>query len=110
MGKVSKRSTGLPAAKAKGSAGRSGKKPAKRPTNLTLDPEAVTRGERFGQRHGTSLSQLVTDFLYSLPADDVDDTLPQLTPPVRRLYGLAAGGTTDRDAYRDHVVEKYGRR
>lgn len=116
MGKVSKRPgarspmrvTRPMGAPAKTPAKKPGKKPGKKPTNLTLDPEAVTRGERFGRRHGTSLSQLVTGFLYSLPADE--DTLPQLTPPVRRLYGLAAGGTTDRDAYRHHLVEKYGRR
>lgn len=87
-----------------------GRKPAKKATNLTLDPEAVARGERFGERHGTSLSRLVTSFLYSLPADEGDDTPPELTPPVRRLYGLAAGGTTDRDAHRAHLRRKYGAR
>ena len=87
-----------------------GRKPAKKPTNLTLDPEAVARGERFGERHGTSLSQLVTSFLYSLPADESGDAPPDLAPPVRRLYGLAAGGTTDRDTYREHLRRKYGGR
>lgn len=87
-----------------------GKKPGKRPTNLTLDPEAVARGERFGQRHGASLSQLVNGFLHSLPGGESDEALADLTPPVRRLYGLAAGGTTDRAAHRAHLLEKYGGR
>lgn len=83
---------------------------AKKPTNLTLDPEAVARGERFGKRHGTSLSQLVTGFLYSLPSDDADEAMGELAPPVRRLYGVAAAGAADRDAYRAHLSEKYGAR
>lgn len=110
MSRASKRPPGQLAAKAKRSADPSGKKPAKRPTNLTLDPEAVARGERYGQRHQTSLSQLVTSFLYSLPAEDTGDGLPRLTPVVRRLYGVVAGGGTDRDDYRNHLVEKYGGR
>ena len=80
----------------------------KRPTNLTLDAEALARGERFSKRHGTSVSQLVTGFLYSLPAEG--DALPQLTPPVGRLYGLAAGGITDQDEYRRHLAAKYAGR
>lgn len=88
-----------------------GKPPLKKPTNLTLDPEAITRGEHFGRRHGTSLSQLVNGFLRSLPAPDGDEALTDLTPAVRRLYGVAGGGTTDRDAHRAHLLEKYkGRR
>lgn len=114
MGKASKRRTASQSGtKAKRTTGRPDtkpeKRPAKKPTNLTLDAEAVARGERFGQRHGKSLSQLVTGFLYSLPADDVNDVRSQLTPIVRRLYGVGGGGTADRDAYRDHLLEKYGR-
>lgn len=89
------------------------RKPPKRPTNLTLDPEAVARGERFSARHGTSLSQLVTRFLHALPADEgAEQPLAKraLTPPVRRLHGIVAGGGTDRDAYRARLVEKYGGR
>lgn len=28
--------------------------------NLSLEPEAIERGERYGERHGKNLSQLVT--------------------------------------------------
>ena len=95
-----------------GSAARRGRRGQanKRPTNLTLDPEAVARGERYVRRHGTSLSQLVTGFLYSLPADESDDAELHLAPPVRRLYGVAEGGTADRDAHRRHLTRKYGGR
>jgi len=86
-------------------------KKVKKATNLTLDPEAVARGERFGQQHGTSLSQLVNSFLHGLPApESEDEALAHLTPAVRRLYGVAAGGATDREAHRAYLLEKYGRR
>lgn len=86
------------------------KKSNKRATNLTIDAEAVARGERFGELHRTSLSQLVTRFLYSLPSGEEGGEIAGLTAPVRRLYGAAAGGKADRAAYRAHLVEKYGKR
>lgn len=114
MSKARKRRAAVAASQTRPAKRGAGKKPAtrqtKRPTNLTLDPEAVRRGELFGARHGRSLSQLVTGFLYSLPAEDAGEALPDLAPAVRRLYGLAAGAETDRDAYRDHLARKYGGR
>lgn len=109
MGKTTKRPT-PPPAEGTASERKPGARAVKKATNLTLDPDAVARGERFGQRHGTSLSQLVNGFLHSLPADEGDETLAHLTPPVRRLYGIAADGTTDRDAHRAYLREKYGSR
>lgn len=73
--------------------------------NLSLDPEAVERGERYSALHSTSISQLVSDFLSRLPLDDAE---PELTPAVRRLLGAAAG-EGDREDYRRHLLEKYGR-
>lgn len=70
---------------------------------LTLDPKAVERGERWCQRHSTSLSQLVSDFLSQLPLDEDE---PDLPPVVRRLLGVAKGGP-DEDDYREYLFEKY---
>src|SRR4051794_24824524 len=78
----------------------------KRATNLTLDPAAVERGEKFGEKHGTSVSKLVTGFLYALPSSN-DAVVAELTPAVRRLYGLAAGSGAERDDYRAHLLKKY---
>ena len=78
---------------------------AKRPKNLLLDPDAVARGERYSRRHGTSLSRLVGDFLRSLPLGADEATL---TPAVRRLWGIATAGGTDKQQYRNHLVRKYG--
>ena len=80
---------------------------AKRPKNLLLDPDAVARGERYSRRHGTSLSQLVGDFLRSLP---LGAEASALTPAVRRLWGVASGKGGDREAYRQHLARKFGGR
>jgi hypothetical protein len=79
---------------------------AKQSKNLSLDPEAVRRGERYSQLHGTNVSQLVNRFLTSLPLEDESEL--RLPPVVRRLVGILS----DKDAvkqYRQHLVEKYGR-
>ena len=114
MGKSAKRPGGpRPAKGAKGTKSERSGRPGKKPTNLTLDPEALARGERFGRRNGTSVSQLVTRFLFSLPTEEEDGdglTPDALTPLVRRLYRVVAGGTADRESYRAHLVEKYGGR
>ena len=81
----------------------------KQPKNLSLAPEAIERGERYGALHGTNLSRLVTDFLLALPL--ADEAL-ELTPAVRRLFGVAAvSGVADeagREVYREHLRRKYG--
>lgn len=74
--------------------------------HLSLDPEAVTRGERYCKLHGTNLSRLVNGFLLSLPLND--DPRTGLTPTVSRLIGLVP----DQNAvehYRQYLVAKYGR-
>ena len=79
---------------------------AKQSKNLSLDPDAVTRGERYSEMHETNVSQLVNRFLSSLPVGDNSES--SLSPAVRRLLGIAS----DKDAlkrYRQHLDEKYGR-
>lgn len=85
---------------------------SKRATNLTLDPDAVARAESYGRRVGTSLSQLVNGFLEALPAEGAASSevaLDELTPRVRRLYGIAAGSHASWGDHRAHLLEKYGR-
>jgi hypothetical protein len=79
---------------------------AKQSMNLSLDPEAVSRGQRYSELHGTSVSQLVNRFLSSLPLEDESEF--HLPPVVSRLVGIVS----DKDAvkhYREHLAEKYGR-
>jgi len=78
--------------------------------NLSLDADAVERGERYSRVHGTNLSRLVSDFLLRLPPDESSG---DLSPTVRRLFGVAATGPQNVDAdeaYHDHLLAKYGAR
>ena len=78
----------------------------KKRLNITVDAAVVERARRYTRRHNTSISGLVGEFLAHLPESDVpgDDNL---SPTVRRLLGIAAGGP-DREEYRRHLLEKYG--
>jgi hypothetical protein len=79
---------------------------ARVPKNLSLEPEAIERGERYGARHGKNLSQLVNDLLHALPLDRPAPA--ELSPVVGRLLGVAAGSEADRKTYREHLSRKYG--
>jgi len=81
---------------------------AKQSKNLSLDPEAVRRGERYSELHDTNVSQLVNNFLSSLPVDE-DVSEAALTPIVRRMLGIAEGSGGVED-YHEHLIEKYGGR
>jgi hypothetical protein len=76
--------------------------------NLSLDPEAVRRGERYSKLHRTNISQLVNNFLSSLPVDE-DVAEMSLTPTVRRMLGIAEGARGVED-YHEHLIDKYGGR
>jgi hypothetical protein len=78
----------------------------KQSLNLTVDPESLERGQRYSERHGVSISKLVDDFLANLPLDE--ESKDSLTPDVRSLIGIGAGDA-DRESYRKHLLEKYGR-
>ena len=78
---------------------------SKQRLNITVDPAVIERARRYTERHNTSISRLVTAFLSRLPDEGVPE---ELTPTVKRLLGVARGGP-DRQDYRDHLVDKYGR-
>jgi len=78
---------------------------SKQRLNITVDPDIIERARRYTQRHNTSISRLVTEFLAHLPTGDESEET--LTPTVRRLLGVARGAG-DREDYRRHLEEKYG--
>lgn len=78
----------------------------KRSFNIYLDEASIARAERYSEKHGTSVSKLVDDFLSRLPATD-EEVGGSVTPTVQRLLGVARGGV-DREDYREHLLEKYG--
>lgn len=72
--------------------------------NLTLDPEAVRKGELYSRKKGTSVSQIVSDFLLSLP----DGVETPLSPAVARLLGIGSGKVDERQ-YHNYLEKKYSR-
>jgi hypothetical protein len=80
----------------------------KQSKNLSLDPEAIRRGERYSELHDTNVSQLVNNFLSSLPVDG-EVSEEGIGPTVRRLLGIAEGSKGVK-AYHEHLEEKYGSR
>lgn len=73
--------------------------------NLTLDADAVRKGEIYSRKKGTSVSQLVSDLLSRLP-DEPGGT--PLSPAVGRLLGIGAG-KADEAAYRRFLEKKYSK-
>ena len=78
----------------------------KQSKNLSLDPEAIKRGERYSKLHDTNVSQLVNRFLSALPV--TEEAEPEFSPTVRRLLGVASSKDALKQ-YRHHLIEKYGR-
>ena len=76
----------------------------KRAMNLSLDPAVLARAQAYSERHETSISQLVGDFLSALSLDDDSE---RLTPAVRRLRGVAIGAGKRAD-HHAHLATKYG--
>ncbi len=69
---------------------------------LSVDENVVQRAKRFAEKRGTSVSQLVQQFLDLLarPPKPEEDT-----PVLRQLRGILKKG--DREDYREHLVAKY---
>lgn len=78
---------------------------AKRKLTLTVDEEAVERAHRYGEAHGTSISQLVSDYLSALGGSEGDDAAPY-SPTVRQLLGVLPP-TVTLDDHRRHLDDKY---
>jgi hypothetical protein len=72
----------------------------RKPTNLSLDPDAIVRGEAYAIAHDVSLSQLVNQLLRGLPASSagsaagsaVGGAKAHWPDPIARLYGVARRG------------------
>jgi hypothetical protein len=77
----------------------------RRAKNLLLDEGAVERGEAYCVGHGATLSRLVEDFLWTLPAGRLRETEVK-SPVVRALHGVAALDPKP-EAYGRYLEDKY---
>lgn len=69
---------------------------------LTVDPRVIAAAKKYAAEAGTSVSQLVEDYLAAI----VTAPAPEPSPPVlTRLRGSMRG--VDLEDYRRHQVEKY---
>ena len=80
--------------------------------NLYLDPAALDHAEQYAKRHRTNLSQLVSDFLSSLPLNG--SSQDEFSPALQRLIGSAVPSDSDTppasiEDYREHLMDKYGK-
>ncbi|GDX80849.1 hypothetical protein LBMAG42_26600 [Deltaproteobacteria bacterium] len=72
---------------------------------LTVDPRVIAAAKVYAAGVGTSVSQLVEDYLAAIVA--VPAVTPA-TPVLARLRGSMRGATGDIEDHRRHLVEKYG--
>lgn len=80
---------------------------SKRSLNLSIEEDTIERARAYSERHGTSLSRLVGEFLERLVRSVSDREEDELSPTVRRLIGIGAGETGEED-YRRHLLDRYG--
>ena len=78
----------------------------KKRLNITIERTTFEHARRYSERHKTSISRLVGEFLSQLPGEE-EEGGRKVTPTVSRLLGVARGGP-DREDYRRHLREKYG--
>ena len=69
---------------------------------LSVDPRVIAAAKRYAAESGTSVSQLVEDYLAAIVAGPVRAPEP---PVLARLRGSMRD--IDVDDYRRHLVEKY---
>ena len=69
---------------------------------LSVDPRVIAAAKQYAAEAGTSVSQLVEDYLAAIVAVP---TPPPAAPVLARLRGSMRG--VDIEDYRRHTVEKY---
>jgi hypothetical protein len=70
---------------------------------LSVDEQVIERARRYSQRHNTSISRLVSNYLALL---DESDEEHRYSPTVRRLLGILPSAVSVED-YRKHLEEKH---
>jgi hypothetical protein len=73
---------------------------------LRIEEELIQRAMAYSKETGKSVSQLVADYLATLPDRHTGEPVRQ-TPIVRSLRGMLRGAALDARAYRRHLEEKH---
>jgi Family of unknown function (DUF6364) len=72
---------------------------------LSVDEQIIERAHRYSQRHNTSISKLVSNFLARLAATGPDRPY---SPTVQRLIGILPSDVSV-EQYHEHLERKYGK-
>lgn len=72
---------------------------------LRIDERLIQRAKQQARAKGTSVSALVAGYFATLGAEAASQ---RLTPDVQRLRGVLRDTSANRDAYREHLMEKHG--
>jgi len=72
---------------------------------LSVDAKIIERAHRYSQRHNTSISQLVSDYLAQLAEAGPHASY---SPTVRRLIGILPSDVSV-DEYHGHIERKYAK-
>lgn len=73
---------------------------------LRLDENLIERAKQQARARGTSVSAMVASYFSALEPEPA--TMPTgNAPTVSRLRGILSDASASRDAYREHLVEKY---
>lgn len=73
--------------------------------HVRVDAASRERARRYSERHGVSISRLVSDFLAALPLEE--PRRQEFSPAVRRLLGAVKGEVGIED-YHEYLMKKYG--
>ena len=79
--------------------------PTRKKLTLSVDEQIIERAHRYSQRHNTSISQLVSNYLSHLA--EAEPQQPY-SPTVRRLIGILPPDVS-LDEHHDHVEQKHGK-
>jgi len=78
---------------------------------LRIDDQLIERVKSYSQRTGKSVSQLVSDYIRTLPEPGRERGAEKagavLTPIVRSLKGSLRGAKIDEEEYRRHLEDKH---
>lgn len=71
---------------------------------VRVPQELLSNAKRYAERHNTTLTRLISNYLRQIPVEE-----PDLSdaPLVRELTGVVAPDLTVAD-YREHLEKKYG--
>jgi len=78
--------------------------PTRKKLTLSVDEKIIERAHRYSQRHNTSISQLVSNFLAHLAESGPHRPY---SPTVRRLIGILPSDVSV-DEYHEHLERKHG--